>query len=939
MTTKSERILEEDLIKQLQSLGYESINIAGNKTLEVNLKRQLEKHNKRTFSQTEFQRILNHLNKGSIFDRAKTLRQKMELMLDDERVFYVEFLDVNNWCQNLFQVTNQITMTGEYTNRYDVTLLINGFPLVQIELKKPGLEMKEAFIQVKRYKKHSFGSGSGLFQYIQIFVVSNGVNTKYFSNNRTIEYKQSFFWANKENEKIARLEAFADTFLDPCHISKMICKYIVLQQTDKVLMVLRPYQYYAVEAIVERVRNTNKNGYIWHTTGSGKTLTSFKASQVMMTLPKVKKVVFVVDRKDLDYQTIREFNAFRKNSVDGTDNTKELVNQFKNTTKLIVTTIQKLNTAIQNNRYLKEMKSVKDDSIVFIFDECHRSQFGATHSRITDFFTKAQMFGFTGTPIFSQNAVKNTFGKRTTKDLFDECLHKYVITDAIRDENVLKFSVEYFNTFKQKTESMDSDDEEVTGIDTKAVLENEKRLDLITDYIIEHHYRKTNQSLYNAIFCISNIEMLIRYYDMFQRKKEAGGHHLKIAAIFSYGANEEGVQGVYDDEEEGNYIHSREKLDEYISHYNQIFNSNYSTKDSQLFYDFYKDVSKRVKSRDIDILLVVNMFLTGFDSKTLNTLYVDKNLKHHGLIQAFSRTNRILNDQKSQGNIVCFRNLKKNTDEAIALFSNKKAKEEIFLEPYESYVEKFNESLEKLITITPTIDDVDKLQDENEELEFIKAFRQLMRVKNVIESFSDFDFGDLEMTEQDFENYKSKYLDLHQKVKTNRQEEKASILNEIDFELELIHRDEINVAYILQLLKDYQNETVETEKDRRKQQIVDLLGGSTNLRSKKELIEKFIDDYLPNISDSAEVSEEFDTYWTRQQRNAFENLIANENLDGDKLESIISSYIYTRRKPLRKDIISMLNEKPKIRDRKRIFERVLNKIEDFIDIFLEGIGE
>ena len=963
MTTKSERILENDLIKQLSGLGYERVSIKDNVALEANLKRQLERHNKRQFSDTEFQRILNHLNKGSVFDRAKTLRQKMALLQDDGETAYIDFLEIDNWCQNLFQVTNQITMHGKYENRYDVTLLINGFPLVQIELKKPGIEMKEAFKQIDRYRRHSFGSGSGLFKYVQIFVISNGVNTKYFANNKGTSFKQTFFWANPDNSIISNLEQFTNSFLERCHISKMICKYIVLQENDKVLMVLRPYQYYAVEAIVERVRTSNNNGYIWHTTGSGKTLTSFKAAQVMMTLPKVHKVVFVVDRKDLDYQTIKEFNYFRKNSVDGTENTKELIKQFKDNTKLIVTTIQKLNTAIYKQRYLKEMQGLKEENVVFIFDECHRSQFGDTHERITNFFKKAQLFGFTGTPIFADNAVQNKMGKRTTKDLFHECLHKYVITDAIRDENVLKFSVEYYNVIKRKTQSLfEAEDEEVEAINTKEVMESDKRINLITDYIIKYHDRKTDTKKFNAIFCIANIDLLQRYYDLFQDKKEAGEHDLKIATIFSYGSNEEdkdsdGRYGIYDignqysatdtntriAADEGNdevyrTLHSREKLEEYIKHYNQMFKMNYSTKDSETFYGYYKDVSKRVKTKDIDILLVVNMFLTGFDSKNLNTLYVDKNLKHHGLIQAFSRTNRTLDDTKSQGNIVCFRNLKRNTDEAVALFSNKNAKEDIFLEPYETYTEQFNEALTNLYAITPTIEAVDTLQDENEELNFVKAFRQLMRVKNVVESFADFDFGDLDMTEQEFENYKSKYLDLHQKVKTNKQAEKVSILDEIDFELELIHRDEINVAYILQLLKDYQNETVDEEKIRRKKQIIDVLGGSTSLRSKKELIEQFIDEHLPHIEDSSDITEAFDNFWTAAQKAAFEELIITENLDGKQLESVINTYIYTQRKPLRNDIITLLNEKPKIRERKRIFERVLLKIEDFVDLFFEGIG-
>jgi type I restriction enzyme R subunit len=491
-----------------------------------------------------------------------------------------------------------------------------------------------------------------------------------------MSFKQTFYWTDKENKRVDNLEKFTEVFLERCHLSKMVCKYIVLAEVPKILMVLRPYQFHAVEAIIDRVSNSNKNGYIWHTTGSGKTLTSFKTAQILMKLPKVHKVVFVVDRKDLDYQTTKEFNSFSDGSVDGTDNTKALVKQFSDDTKLIVTTIQKLNTAISKKQYLSQMEELKDKHIVFIFDECHRSQFGETHLAITKFFTKNQMIGFTGTPIFAENASNNALGKRTTKELFDDALHKYVITDAINDDNVLKFSIEYVGRYKEKEGSQTYKDIEVEAIDTKELLESEKRIEEIVDYIIANHDRKTHSKDFTAMMCVSSVPMLIKYYELFKSKK----HNLKIATIFSYSANEEDQDATGEinlDESDGAHVdeehinkHSREKLDEFIEDYNGIFGCKYSTKDSQSFYNYYNDISKRVKQKEIDILLVVNMFLTGFDSKTLNTLYVDKNLKYHGLIQAFSRTNRILNEQKSQGNIICFRNLKKHTDDAIALFSN-----------------------------------------------------------------------------------------------------------------------------------------------------------------------------------------------------------------------------------------------------------------------------
>ncbi len=741
MTTQPEQILEDNLIAQLVELGYTYIAIKDEIDLFANFKSQLEKHNKVTLSDTEFKLILNHLNKGNVFDRAKILRDKLPLVRADKSglvsTVYIEFIQQEHWCQNQYQVTRQITLDGTYKNRFDVTILVNGLPLVQIELKKRGLELKEAFNQINRYQRHSFWASNGLFQFIQIFVISNGVNTKYYANNRFQSFKQTFYWSDPLNQPVRQLSDFTREFLKPCHMSKMITKYIVLHESDKILMVFRPYQYYATEAIIERVKTSHKNGYIWHTTGSGKTLTSFKASQILTQLPKVHKVVFVVDRKDLDYQTAKEFNSFSEGSIDGTDNTSALVRQFSDGTKLIVTTIQKLNSAITKNYFSSSMSQLKEQRIVFIFDECHRSQFGETHKRIRNFFSKAQLFGFTGTPIFAENAVKNELGKRTTKELFEECLHKYVITDAIKDENVLKFSVEYIGKYKQKEGAKTEIDIEVEGIDTDELLNSPKRLNKIADFILANHDRKTHSRKFTALFCVSSIENLILYYEYLRKRKNEGAHNLKIATIFSYIANEDdkdangfmqddlthlaadnGIQyGTGQNIPSYATMHSREKLDEFIADYNKVFTTNYSTKDSQTYYNYYNDIAKRVKNCEIDILLVVNMYLTGFDSKPLNTLYVDKNLVYHGLVQAFSRTNRILNDQKSQGNIVCFRNLKQATDDAIALFSNKDAKDTILIEPYEEYVRKFSAAYSELLKIAPNLKSIDELKSEDEEME------------------------------------------------------------------------------------------------------------------------------------------------------------------------------------------------------------------------------
>jgi len=700
-----------------------------------------------------------------------------------------------------------------------------------------------------------------------------------------------------------------------------------------------------------------------------------------MNLPGVHKVLFVVDRKDLDYQTTKEFNSFSEGCIDGTDNTKQLVNQFSDDTKLIVTTIQKLNTAISKLKYEKKMADLKDKRIIFIFDECHRSQFGETHKRIKDFFGNAQLFGFTGTPIFSDNAVRTygdtSHGKRTTKDLFEDCLHKYVITDAIKDENVLKFSVEYVGRYKQK-DTANEIDIEVEDIDTQELMEDEGRLEKIADYIIHNHARKTHNKDFSAMFCVDSVKSLIRYYDIFKRKKLAGEHTLNIATIFSYAANEDDADanGLFSDDFEvmndklpmaadppmtytkGKALtthhsslitqpHSREKLDEFIEDYNQLFGVKYSTKTSEDFYNYYNDISKKLKDRErqpenvnnrIDILLVVNMFLTGFDAKKINTLYVDKNLKYHGLIQAFSRTNRILNDKKSQGNIVAFRNLKARTDEAITLFSNKEAIEVIIMKPYEDYVAKFDEAFEKLLEVTPTTDAVNDLESEEDELKFIKAFRDLMRIKNILTAFSDFKWEDLKMEEQQFEDFKSKYLDLYDKVKSNHQKEKVSILEDVDFELELIHRDEINVAYILQLLiklkSESQKDTTKAEKE-----IFNLLSSEATLRSKRELIEKFILENLPVITDPENITPAFEHFWEEEQQKEFSKIVQEENLSAEKTEKLIEDYLFAERAPLRDEVLELIDgEKPSLLQRKKIGDRILKRIMDFVETFMNGMN-
>ncbi|PHN07814.1 type I restriction endonuclease subunit R, EcoR124 family [Flavilitoribacter nigricans] len=972
--TESEEILEKKLVEQLTAtLGYTWVAIPDEAALLANLKTQLELHNKLSLSATEFKQVLHQLDKGDVFDRAKTLRERMAYLRDDGDTGYLQLLNIEHWCRNQFQVTRQVTMDqGTYKNRYDVTLLINGLPLVQIELKRRGLEMKEAFNQINRYKRHSFWSSWGLFQYVQLFVISNGVNTKYLANSgeQLLPYKFTNFWADADNNKISSLTDFADAFLEKCHLSKMICKYIVLHQTTRTLMVLRPYQFHAVEAIIDRVQNSDKNGYIWHTTGSGKTLTSFKASQILIKLPKVHKVVFVVDRKDLDSQTIREFDGFQKGSVDSSDNTKVLVQQLTDTYRdpkngelkqndLIVTTIQKLNRAILKNTYNHQLKPLQKKHIVFIFDECHRSQFGETHRRIKEFFHSHQMFGFTGTPIFAKNATRNELGKRTTKDLFDKRLHQYVLPDAIRDENVLKFSVDYYKTFKEKEESREKPDILVEAIEAKEVLEADARLEIITDFIIRHHDSKTRDRTFSAIFCVSSIDILMKYYDLFQAKKLRGEHDLRIVTIFSYRTNEEDT-----DVEEGNIpdsmeafdesrrvnTHSRDKLESYIADYNEMFKTKFSTKDSKLFYDYYKDIGQKLKNREkdkfasvyhphrIDILLVVNMFLTGFDAKKINTMYVDKNLKQHGLIQAFSRTNRIINTKKHHGIIYCFRNLRSATDEAIKMFSNKTPVEEILLEPYTHYLGEFAEAVENLKAIVPDITSVDELETENDEAAFIKAFRELVRLNNIMSGFDEFDAEELGIDPQEFADYKSKYLDLYRKVREDRSKQKESILNDLDFEIELIQRVEINVAYILKLLGDLHN-TKKRDQAKKRKEIDDLLGGEVELHSKKELIQKFIDRHMPHIKDAEDIPAAFDTFWTEEKQIAFEDLAKTEKLNANKLLMAIKDFIYTGKRPLPSVIEAMQLEPPGFFESEAAEERISDKIVEFVKVFDEGMGD
>lgn len=928
-----EQELEKNLIEQLSSQGYEVISIKDEEDLVVNFKIQLEKFNKIKLSDSEFKKIQVHLAGGSIFEKAKRLRDKFELMTDKGEIKYISFIDKECIENNIFQVTNQITMKGQYENRYDVTILINGLPLTQIELKKRGVQLKKAFYQIQRYQRHSF-SYKALFQYIQIFVISNEENTRYFSNNGELRYEFTFPWTDEHNLKKNRLVDFTKSFLDKKHLWSMITKYIVTNETQKALMILRPYQYYAVEKIIDRVKNyPSFNGYIWHTTGSGKTLTSFKASQIIATLGEIDKVVFCVDRKDLDYQTAKEFNAFEEGSISKVEDTNEFVEKMvSGNKKVVVTTIQKLNNAISKPYYLKQMEKIKNKRIVFIFDECHRTQFGDTHKRIDNFFTNKQFFGFTGTPIFAENAVKY----RTTKDLFGDCLHKYTIKEAIDDENVLGFSVEYYSTFNLKNKDGDdlSSDEMIeNGIDTKKVYSNRERLEKIVDFIIEHHNNKTSSREYQSIFAISNIDTLIEYYRIFKEKNT----NLKIAGIFTYDANvdlanDEGTFEVEGDE----CKHPREYLDEIVADYNKMFGDNFNLNTDNGFNSYFIDISKKVKERKIDILLVVNMFLTGFDSKYLNTLYVDKNLKYHGLIQAYSRTNRILNVNKPHGNIVCFRNLKKRTDEAIKLFSDENAIETVLMKSYSEYVVILNKYLETLKELASSSEEVDNLETEDNKLAFIETFKNILRVMNKLETFSNFDFKDFDITQDDFESYKSKYIDMYDtlvgsRVKGDRR--KTSVIDEIDFELELLAKDTVDVSYIISLIKNLDNRENSFVKD--VEYILKTVDSIPKLKNKRELLERFIEENreIFSIEFKGNLEDKLQKFMKKKRDEAILEMVAEEELSFGKVNEIVEKCEFTDKKPDFNDIRSSLTGKVSVLKLNKKIQGIQERIEKILDRF------
>lgn len=882
MSTEDESVLEEKLIKHLKIKGYESVSIKDENDLKINLREQIERFNVKKLkgiplSDNEFRRIYNHLNQGTIFDRAEKLRDQFVLIRDDDSFVRIDFLNTKDYCKNIFQVANQITMIRKFENRYDVTLLINGLPLIQIELKKEGMEIGQAFDQIKRYMKDSYYDS--LFNYIQLFVISNGVNTKYFANNEAdkVNFEFTFNWKDKENNNILPLNKFADCFLERCMLVKVISRYMVLNEEYNSLMVLRPYQIHAVERVLERVE-ANGNGYVWHTTGSGKTLTSFKLSQLLAKREDVDKVVFVVDRKDLDTQTNEEFNKFSKDCVTAIKHTREIVKALTTSeSKLYVTSINKLSNAVTKKQYKSKMDKIKDKRFIFIYDECHRSQFGTMHQAIDQFFTNKLHFGFTGTPIFPAN--KSPTGK-TTAYVFDELLHSYKIQDAIADGSVLGFDFKCYSTMKLKEQIQDL---MVKGIYKPELFRSKDRINQIVDFIIASYNIKTRDRKFNAMFAVApksrdddDNGLIHKYYKLFKEKKQEGLHDLKVAAIFSVQDNEDAV---------GDSETSRELLAEYIKDYNEMFGTQFSLETTDEYRD---DISKKMKKREIDLLLVVDMFLTGFDCPVLNTLYIDKNLEYHKMIQAFSRTNRLVDKTKYCGNIICFRNLEDNFDKALALFSNPQGVDAILVKSYDFYVKKFNEDVDDFYKVVKTVEDYGNLKSEGQKKDFTIKFRKLIRTKSKLDTFIEFTFDDLDMSEEDFNGFTSHYRDLARTRKINY-EDKVSVLDDIDYEISLITNINVNFDYIMSLIPEAIDDDFEDT-------VEDIIGKvkESKYYYKSELIRRFIYKYAGEGS-GLPVEESYRDFISEEKEKEFRDFASKENLDVEMFKEIYKNYLYSRK--------------------------------------------
>jgi type I restriction enzyme R subunit len=933
---QSEEQLEKEFIKTLQEQSYEYLTIHNEEDLILNLRKQLEKLNKYSFTDNEwdyfFKTVLTNSNSG-ILEKTKMIQEDYihPLTLDDGSKKNIYLIDKDNIHNNYLQVINQYETTdGNHENRYDVTILVNGLPLIHVELKRRGVDIKEAFNQIYRYQRDSFWASSGLYEYIQIFVISNGTYTKYYSNttrdlhlktttkktSNTFEFTS--YWADQTNKPIIDLIDFTKTFFAKHSILNVLTKYCVFT-SEETLLVMRPYQIVATEKIINKINiahnykyygSSKSGGYVWHTTGSGKTLTSFKTAITATNLDFIDKVIFVVDRKDLDYQTMKEYDKFKKGAANSNTSTKVLESQLNSVDdKIIITTIQKLDTFIKKNK----ANNIYDKEVVLIFDECHRSQFGDMHKRIIEKFKKYYIFGFTGTPIFAVNSASTKTEIKTTEQLFGDKLHTYTIVNAINDKNVLPFRVEFI----QKVDIKNTiNDQKVRAIDTERTFLQPERINLVAEYIIDHFpiKTKTNESYvfnsldnvvavaksnkakeikqkrningFNSIFAVASIDMAKAYYEAF---KSNVNHNLKIALIYSYGVNDEVLDGMYDENNESTENLSksdRDYLDSAISDYNKMFETNYDTS-SEKFQNYYKDVSLRMKNREIDILIVANMFLTGFDATTLNTLWVDKNLRYHGLIQAFSRTNRILNSVKTYGNIVCFRNLEKQLEESLALFGDSEASSIVLLKTYEEYYNGYDDgktrfkgykNLVEQLTSKYPIGTV--IEGETAQKDFIKLYGAILKVINILNSFDQFE-NDKLLSDRDTQDYHSTYIDLYNQFRKVDDADKVNINDDIVFEMELIKQIEVNIDYILGLIQKFHDTNCED-----KEILVTInkaINSSVELRNKKDLIEKFIE----SINASSNVYEDFTSFINGKKKEELDRIIEEENLDKDSTYSFI----------------------------------------------------
>jgi type I restriction enzyme R subunit len=933
---QSEDQLEKELIRTLQEQGYERVDINNEEELIPNLRKQLEKLNNINFTDKEwkefFESVIAKPGNG-IVEKTKLIQSgdtRQNFILESGQQVNIKLIDKENVHNNSLQVINQyVNNDGIHDNRYDVTILVNGLPLVHIELKRRGEDLRKAFNQIERYQNESFWSSTGIFQFVQVFVISNGTYTKYYSNttrelhinSKTKKVANTFeftsYWADQHNEVIADLIDFAKTFFARHTILNILCKYCVFD-TDNNLLVMRPYQIVATEKIINKINIAYNNrfygsvragGYIWHTTGSGKTLTSFKTAQLATELEFIDKVLFVVDRKDLDYQTMKEYNKFKEDCANSNSSTKVLEKQLADKdSKIIITTIQKLSSFIK--RFPEH--SAFSKHVVFIFDECHRSQFGEMHKNIIHKFNNYYIFGFTGTPIFASNAESRKGMLQTTEQVFGDKLHTYTIVNAINDKNVLPFRYEYIKTVTMKK---DINDEKVEAIDTEKALMDPLRISTVSHYIADNFARKTKnnekylhsslinvmeiakdnskteqkQKMYvngfNSIFAVASIDMAKLYYQAFKNIPDCG---LKIALIYSYGVNEEVVD--YFDEENPESTENlsksdRDFLEVAISDYNKMFGTSYDTS-SEKFQNYYKDISLRMKNREIDILIVANMFLTGFDAKTLNTLWVDKNLKYHGLMQAFSRTNRILNSVKTYGNIVCFRDLEKQLDDALGLFGDANASSVVLLRSYKDYFygyddenNKHHKGYKELIDELFNKYEVGVMPiGENNKKEFVKLFSQILKTRNVLTSFDDFINDDM-LSPRDEQDFRSTYIELYNEFKV--QKEKTDIADDLVFEMELVKQIEVDVDYILNLIEKYHESNMEDKEIYIS--IQKAIASSPDLRNKKELIEQFIS----SLDGNSDVYKDFELFMNSKKKEDLDRIIDEENLNPEETYNFI----------------------------------------------------